>query len=386
MQKKKILVFINYFGKKSETFISDEIEFLSSQKDVEVTILHYGKDITERKITGLYFESNFIKRWLKALRKFDVKMFATLRYKNGLNGSLVSLIPFFKENRFDTIYCHFGTNGKLIAELKELKVIPIETKLVVRFHGLDMNFTKYPVGFYDILNSYADEILLGSQFAYKDLRTYRLHKEKLNKLPVGIMRKNISKEISDFQPEQFNIISVGRLVEFKGYLVALDIINEINKRSINFTYTIIGDGPQYDILSEVIERYTLQNKVKIIKGLDHANVLHLLKKSQIYLYPGIRDQTGRAETQGLANLEAMANGLVIVASDIGGVPDYVVHNKTGFLCEPGNVDQFVEKLLWIMQNYSSDDMVKIRQNAIAEVENNYCQEKLNEKLLSLLID
>lgn len=386
MQKKRILVFINYFGKKSETFISDEIQFLSSQEDVDLTILHYGKDIPEKKVIGLYFESNFIKRWLKAVRKFDVKMFAALRYKNGLNGSLVSLIPFFKENRFDTIYCHFGTNGKLIAELKELKVIPIETKLVVRFHGLDMNFTKYPVGFYDILNSYADEILLGSQFAYKDLRTYRLNKEKLNKLPVGIMRKNISKEISDFQPEQFNIISVGRLIELKGYLVALDIINEINKRSINFTYTIIGDGPQYDILSEVIERYTLQNKVKIIKGLDHANVLDILQKSQIYLYPGIKDQDGRTETQGLANLEAMANGLVIVASDIGGVPDYVVHNKTGFLCEPGNVNQFVEKLLWIMQNYASDKIIKIRQNAIAEVENNYCQEKLNKKLLYLLID
>ena len=78
--------------------------------------------------------------------------------------------------------------------------------------------------------------------------------------------------------------------------------------------------------------------------------------------------------------------MVILASNISGVSDYVVHNKTGFLCEPGNVNQFVEKLLWIMQNYSSDDMVKIRQNAIAEVENNYCQEKLNEKLLQLLIN
>ena len=94
MQKKKILVFINYFAKKSETFISDEIEFLSSQRDLDVTILHYGKDIPEKRVVGLYFESNFIKRWLKAWRKFDVKMFAALRYKNGLNGSLVSLIHY----------------------------------------------------------------------------------------------------------------------------------------------------------------------------------------------------------------------------------------------------------------------------------------------------
>lgn len=385
MKKKKVLVFINYFGKKSETFISDEIEFLSSQKNIDLTILHYGKDIPEKKVVGLYFEDDFKKRWLKALRNFDLKILATLKYKNGLNGSMISLIPFFKENRFDTIYCHFGTNGKLIAELKELKVIPEETKLVVRFHGLDMNFTRYPVGFYDVLNSYADAILLGSEYAYKDLLTYRLNKEKLHKLSVGISRQNIAKEVSDFQFEKFNIISVGRLIEFKGYLIALDIITELRKTTHKFLYTIIGDGPQYDMLIKIIEEKKLQEQVNIIKGLEHEKVLNLLNKSQIYLYSGIRDATGRVETQGLANLEAMANGLVILASNIGGVPDYVLPNKNGFLCEPGNVDQFVEKLRWIMQNYSSNEIVKVRQNAITMVKENYCQEKLNEKLLNLLI-
>lgn len=84
--------------------------------------------------------------------------------------------------------------------------------------------------------------------------------------------------------------------------------------------------------------------------------------------------------------EAMLNGLPIVATKVGGMKYIVDDNKTGFLCEPGNVNQFVERLLWIMQNYATDAMVKIRQNAIAEVENNYCQEKLNEKLLNLLIE
>lgn len=386
MQKKRILVFINYYGKSSETFISDEIDFLSSQKDVDLTILHYGKDIPEKKVLGLYFEDDFKMRWFKALRNFDLKMFAALGYKNGLNGSLVSLIPFFRKNKFDTIYCHFGTNGKLIAELKELKVIPIETKLVVRFHGLDMNFTHYPVGFYNILNSTADKIIYGSNYARKDLKKYDLKKEILYMLPVGIKLKNLLDQVMDQPISLFNIVSVGRLVEFKGYLVALEILNELNKRQIDFSYTIIGNGPQYEMLVGIIEKYALQNKVKIIKGLEHKKVLEVLKKSQIYLYPGIMDHTGRVETQGLANLEAMANGLVIVASDIGGVPDYAVHNKTGFLCEPGNVNQFVEKLLWIMQNYSSDEIAKVRQNAITMVKDNYCQEKLNEKLLNLLID
>ena len=48
MQKKRILVFINYFGKKSETFISDEIEFLSSQKDIDF-ICHFVEEKVEER-------------------------------------------------------------------------------------------------------------------------------------------------------------------------------------------------------------------------------------------------------------------------------------------------------------------------------------------------
>lgn len=383
--KVKILIFINYYGKKSETFISDEIEFLSAQPNLEVTVVHYGTAIPEKNVDGLCMPSSFKKRWMKALPNTDPATLRSLKYKNGLNGSLASLIPYFKKNIFDTVYCHFGTNGKLIAELKELGVIPHETKLIVRFHGLDMNFTNYPVGLYDILNTYADEILLGSGYAYKDLLTYRLNKEKLHKLPVGIGRQHIAKEISEFHSEKFNIISVGRLIELKGYLIALEIINELRKTTDNFSFTIIGDGPQYSLLTKIIEENKLQDHVKIIKGLEHDKVLNLLTKSQIYLYPGIRDAAGRVEMQGLANLEAMSKGLVIVASEIGGVPDYVVNGKNGFLCEPGNVIQFVQQMTWIMQNYKTDDVMQVRKNAIAMVKENYCQEDLNIKLLDLLI-
>jgi len=378
-------MFINYYGKKSETFISDEIEFLSNQENIDLTVLHYGGDIPKKKVKGLDMPTSFVKRWINNPSLFSIDYFKSLKYKNGQNASLGYLINFFKKNQYDTIYCHFGTNGKLIAELKALGVIPNKTKLVVRFHGLDMNFTNYPVGFYGILNTYADEILLGSGYAYKDLLTYRLNKEKLHKLPVGIGRQHIAKEISEFQSEKFNIISVGRLIEFKGYLSALDIVKELRKTTRNFLYTIIGDGSQYDLLNKIIEESKLQEHVKIIKGLEHDKVLNLLKKSQIYLYSGIRDATGRVETQGLANLEAMANGLVIVASEIGGVPDYVVNGKNGFLCEPGNVIQFVEQMTWIMQNYNTDDVMQVRKNAIAMVKENYCQEDLNIKLLDLLI-
>lgn len=386
MKKKRIVIFINYFGKSSETFISDEIEFLSSQKDVDVTILHYGKDIPEKKVVGLYFESNFIKRWLKALRKFDLKMFATLKYKNGLNGSLVSLIPYFKENQFDTIYCHFGTNGKLIAQLKKLKVIRKETKLVVRFHGLDMNMKKYGKSFYNILHNQCNAILYGTKMAETKLNYYGFKGQLVN-LPVGIKRNNIVAVESIRKENQLNeifkVLSVGRFIELKGHHIALEIINKLKNE--NLVLEIIGDGPLLKGIENEISLKKLKTKLFLLGSKPHHEVFSKLNDCHVYLYSGVYDAEGRCENQATSVLEAMAQGCVVLASGLGGITDYLFDGENGFVAEPGNVNQFVEKLRWIMQNYSSDELVKVRQNAITMVNENYCQEDLNLKLKQLLI-
>lgn len=386
MKKKKVLVFINYYGKKSETFISDEIEFLSSQKDIDLTILHYGKDIPGKKVVGLYFEADFKKRWIKAWRNFDRKMLSTLRYKNGLNGSLVSLIPFFRKNEFNTIYCHFGTNGKLIAELKELKVIPKETKLVVRFHGLDMNMKKYGKSFYNILHNHRNAILYGTQMAETKLNYYGFRDQLIN-LPVGIKRNNIvaveSVRKESNVDEIFKILSVGRFIELKGHHIALEIINKLKNE--NLVLEIIGDGPLLKGIEDEISLKKLKTKLLLLGSKPHHEVFSKLNDCHVYLYSGVYDAEGRCENQATSVLESMARGCVVLASGLGGITDYLFDSENGFVAEPGNVNQFVEKLRWIMQNYSSDEIVKVRQNAITMVKDNYCQEDLNLKLKQLLI-
>ena len=381
---KKILIFINYFGKPSETFISDEIKFLRNQSEIDLDILHYGKNISEENVYGLNLPSSFLKRIQGNPSKFSIENLKALKYRNGLNGTLGHLINFFKNKEYDTIYCHFGTNGKLIAELKELGVIPNKTKLVVRFHGLDMKFKTYPIGFYDILNKYSNNIIVGSKYAQKDILTYKINPDLVMKLPVGIKKVNIS--FQDSSVGKFNIVSIGRLVSFKGHILAIEIIRLFHKHTTNFQYTIVGKGPLKNELELLIGKYNLKDYVKIIPKLNHEKVLELVKNSHVYLYPGIVDKEGRAETQGLANLEAMAKGVIILASDVGGVTDYVIDGKTGFLCESGNVESFVNKLQWTIENYHTDQMTQIRKSAIDMVKSHYCQEELNKKLLELLMN
>ncbi|WP_332029706.1 glycosyltransferase [Kaistella sp.] len=382
--KLKILIFINYYGKKSETFISDEIAFLSSQENLDLTILHYGKDIPSKNTVGINLAADFKKRWLRVLRKFDTTILRSLQYRNGLNGTLASLIPFFRKNQFDTIYCHFGTNGKLIAELKDLGVIPKETKLVVRFHGLDLNMKKYPKSFYNVLNNMDNIVLYGTKMAQDKLTTYGLIKQIVF-LPVGIKTSNISdiNNVDTSVPDNFFILAVGRFIELKGHEIAIDIME--NLKSDNVFLNVIGDGERFLKIQQTVNRKALESKVNLLGKKSHQEVFLNLEKSHIYLYSGIYDAEGRCENQATSVLEAMAQGKVVISSALGGITDYLIENKTGFLCEPGNVKQFVEKLQWIIQNYTSAEMTKVRQNAILEVQKNYCQEKLNDQLLKLLI-
>ena len=378
-------MFINYLKKTSETFISDEIEFLSRQNDVDLEVLHYGDDIKSGNVKGLKMPASFIKRLVNNPSLFTINYIKSLKYRNGQNTSLGYLIDFFKKNQYDTIYCHFGTNGKLIAELKELGVVPKETKLVVRFHGLDLNFNKYPTAYYKVLAQYADRILSGSDFAIDKLKKYKIYQSKIIKLPVGIKEKNILKEpLKKGKPEKFTILSVGRFIELKGHREAILVCDLLKKRQLSFTFKIIGSGELENELRSLIQEKYLASEIEIISALPHEMVLEEMKNAQVFLYSGIYDKDKRSESQGLVNIEAMGIGLPIIASNIGGIPDYVKDKETGFLCEPGNIEQFADTLEWVIQHYDSKEILEIRKNAINKVKENYSQEKLNRQLLEIL--
>lgn len=384
--RKKVLVFINYYGKNSEPFITDEIEYLSNQENIDLKILHYGGDLPEKNVKGLNMPSSLLPRLIKNPTLLSFNYLKSLKYKNGQNASLGYLINFFRKNHYDTIYCHFGTNGKLIAELKSIGVISNKTQLIIRFHGLDIAFEKYPKGFYKILNKYSSQILTGSSFGRQELLKHEIFDKLIRIIPVGVEKKNIRERVNNqFISGTVRIISVGRLIMLKGHLEAIEIMRRMKEENIDFRYLIIGKGPLLNEVQRKIEEYELNQNITIIEGLNHNETLREVENSHIYLYPGKKDQKGRVETQGLANAEAMGLGLLVIASSVGGIPDYIKHNETGYLCKPGSVEEFVEKIKWVIENYDSDKVLEIRNNALKMVRENYCQEKLNKELLSFLL-
>jgi len=96
------------------------------------------------------------------------------------------------------------------------------------------------------------------------------------------------------------------------------------------TLILVGDGPDRDAAEQEADRLGLKGDVRFLGKVDQ--VAELLRGSDLFLLPS------QTESFGLAALEAMACGLPVIATAVGGLPELVVSGETGFLAPLGAVD------------------------------------------------
>lgn len=141
------------------------------------------------------------------------------------------------------------------------------------------------------------------------------HREKL--APGG---EKIVMHISNFRA----VKRVGDVVE-----IFLRIQRKVPARLV-----LVGDGPERPRVLQRAAELGLQDKVLFLG--KHASVDELLSCADLFLLPSEK------ESFGLAALEAMACGAPVVASSVGGLPEVIDHEETGFLFDIGAVDEMAE--------------------------------------------
>ena len=107
---------------------------------------------------------------------------------------------------------------------------------------------------------------------------------------------------------------------------------------------LVGDGPEYGRTRELVESLGLAEAVRYVGVVD--DVAPLLGAADLLLLPS------ETESFGLVALEAMASGVPVVASDVGGLPEVVMHGTTGFLAPVGEVDAMADYCLKVLTDPS----------------------------------
>ena len=172
------------------------------------------------------------------------------------------------------------------------------------------------------------------------------HKSKILYAPHGIEAQHI--EFGPWNvPAVPQILSVGRLVEKKGFGVLFDACAILQAQGFAFTARIIGDGPLCDALIRRRDRLNLHNVVQFSGAMPQSEVLKVMRGASCLAVPAIIAPDG--DRDGLPNviLEAAACGLPIVATRAGAIEEFV-DETTGTLCAPGRAEELAASLAAIL--------------------------------------
>ena len=140
------------------------------------------------------------------------------------------------------------------------------------------------------------------------------------------------------------IVSVGRLVPFKGFDDLIDACAELARRRIDFVCDIIGDGPLRETLQAKIEQLDLSSRVNLLGSLSQGAVLEKLQGADIFALASTTDTQGATDVFPTVILEAMASARPVVSTRLAGIPELVVDGQTGMLNPPGDSTAFAHAL------------------------------------------
>jgi glycosyltransferase involved in cell wall biosynthesis len=196
---------------------------------------------------------------------------------------------------------------------------------------------------------------------------------------LEVLSKNDLRKKIGFKKTEKIILYVGSLRPLKGlpYLLrAMKTINEKNKRLL-IVGQIIGWEKDKEHLECIVKKLKISKFVTFVGRIPNKKVFEYMTLSDVFVLPSL--------SEGFPNviLEAMATGLPIIATRIGGIPEIIVDKTNGFLVDPKNPNQISEKINLLFKDeklrkkISSNNIKEIKKydwkNVIDELENVYLQ-------------
>jgi glycosyltransferase involved in cell wall biosynthesis len=305
--------------------------------------IHYA--LPQEILKILEKDAKLAGRWPRDLveqheRKYGPGVKAEQRARNALY-----FADFFARNNVDHVHVHFANRAAHTALfLKEISGIPFS----VTAHGQD--FMK-DLGSDDLLREIcaAAEFVAAETDYSRELLCERCPDSagKIHRVYNGIDLERFpmpSHETARAVYQVPHIISVGRLIAFKGFEHLIDACAELMRRGFDFVCDIVGDGPLRDTLRAKIDMLNLSSRINLLGSLSQRAVLEKLQWADIFVLASRTDAEGASDVFPTVILEAMASARPVVSTRLAGIPELVMDGQTGILISPGDTAALTQAL------------------------------------------
>ncbi|MBW6474226.1 MAG: glycosyltransferase family 4 protein [Anaerolineaceae bacterium] len=352
-QKKIALVYGNYYRQIKMYYTRWPLQFNNDRLDVRFFSLisyQHRKNVEDstfyiegwvtrirRSIKFLFQNIKTANQWL--IKQEAQSIFEKLKVWSEI-GNLITYRP-------DIIHL---VNSQNYIKIRGL-YFPHSPKIIASFHGFDIVSRQYSSSLWrqylKELFERGDCLHFVSEWLYNQALYLGAPEYKSRVIYAGVdtvfFKPQINKEILKTE-QKIRLISTGRLVPLKGYEYVFPAIRQLLTDGENVEYTIIGTGPDFERLNQIIKGLGIINQVKFVGKKPKSEVKKLLNSADIYLHPSITEALPGAV------LEACAMQLPIVATNVGGIPEIIKNGVNGLLVPPRDPDTLALSIRQFVRN------------------------------------
>lgn len=221
-----------------------------------------------------------------------------------------------------------------------------------RFFSIGFSFTahandifsprQFEIGL-DKLVDTARAIVTETDYAARFLRERFSHRaDRVHRIYNGLDLAEFGR--ADFSSTPPLIIAVGRLISKKGFADLIRACGLLAARGKSFRCEIIGAGPLENELRRQIDELRLENCVALGGAKPQTQLRRLLAAANVFVLPSVIDPDGGMDNLPTVIMEAMATGLPVVSTNIGGIPEMIAENETGFLVQSGDTSAMADAI------------------------------------------
>ncbi len=360
----KIAFFTNAFPMMSEAFIANSAAALvEAGHDVDL----YGignvdaTGLSVPEVEPLHLEQSTINmRWPDNLSDRWRKLPGTLKdlvSRHGM-GSLVRMQPGIYRRTFlnlsavyqaaqlpsdahyDIIHCQFAPLAEHV--IKHRRAGFLSGHLVVNFRGYDISelVTSQGEHLYDHIWPEADAFISNSEYFRQRAIAIGCPEDRISIVESGMRLESFPfQPISEVSNGDIRFLMVGRLIERKGFHVALAALSRYARASgRGIAVDIVGDGDMRAELEQRARDCGLGESVKFHGAQSHKDIAEFIRQCDVFLAPSMTCSKGSQDGPVNTLKEAMAIGRPVVGTRHGGISELVIDGETGVQCEEGSVD------------------------------------------------
>lgn len=169
------------------------------------------------------------------------------------------------------------------------------------------------------------------------------------------------------------LLSVGRLVEEKGYEFLFKALAQIKDTYPTLKLLIIGEGPLKNRLKQLVQDFNLSNHILIIGYQNNVKPFYHL--CDLFISSSLNE--------GMSNviMEAMASRKAVIATDVGQTCDLIINHKTGLLVPPRNFEILKNKIAYLLN--AKNKRISLANSAYERIKNNFSAELMANRYMKL---